>query len=293
MCPLGRIPGVVPELPYDDEERYFGREVAPLLRRRRHLQRLVEDVRSANPALMPYEHSVYEQRRKEIQTDLRYLEFALVDEHALTLPPHVVPYTDMQRADVLEGWAREIDELERGASPVRNFLDFLAFSLWWPLTVWPRPPASRKGSRIAPALLDYVDSRADDVKSRYSSYSDMVEDLSMQREYMELVRDREIPSRIAQPYEWFLHEVVRLECLLEYRLLEYAVVRPFASPKTGLSNTPDGVALTGMEAEILDLMVRVEHGSWTRFLMNCLLFAPWWALRTVAWSLSRFRRKTA
>ena len=38
---VGRVPGVVPEHPVEDEVEYFGMDVSELLKRRRHIMRLV------------------------------------------------------------------------------------------------------------------------------------------------------------------------------------------------------------------------------------------------------------
>ena len=293
---VGRLGGVVPDHPYDDEEAFFGPEVAELLQTRRHLQRLVEQACRSNRLLTPYEGSVCEQIRLRAQIGLKGIECILIDDHGLTLPPHTAPYSDMQRLDAIETLSSDIQAFEVARSRERRAqtaLDWLLGCVWWPLRAWPRPADSgrRRRGQGATEVLRYVDSRAYAVASRYPTYEELVEDLPHQREYMDFLLRCPMPSRWFRPYERFLHDLMRIETRIELLLVEYSVVRPRATSTPRLHKTDDPAVLTGVVAEIYDLMLRVEYMRGLKFVVNILLFAPWWIVRPLTLLLPSFERK--
>ena len=293
---VGRLGGVVPDHPYDDEGAFFGPEAAELLQTRGHLQRLVEQACRSNRLLTPYEGSVCEQIRLRAQIGLKGIECILIDDHGLTLPPHTAPYDDMQRLDAIETLSSDIQAFEVARSRERRAqtaLDWLLGCVWWPLRAWPRPADSgrRRRGQGATEVLRYVDSRAYAVASRYPSYEELVEDLPHQREYMDFLLRCPMPSRWFRPYERFLHDLMLIETRIELLLVEYSVVRPRATSTPRLHKTDDPAVLTGVVAEIYELMLRVEYMRGLKFVVNILLFAPWWIVRPLTLLLPSFERK--
>ena len=302
-----RVPGVVSDEAYEDEEAFFGVSAALLLGLRRNQQKITSWIRRPNGVLMPYERSILEQVRMAAEVDLNWMEFELIDRHGLTMPPHKAPFDDMQRLDALEGLARNAGELDlarRARRRLTAILDWPTFFLWWPLRAWLRPPASgrRKTGRKAAKALVHVDSCTDAVATRYASYREMVEDLPRQLEFAEFALSRPLPNGIFRPYHRLQQDLMNLEILLECRLLEYSVVRPLSATTHRRDDADEGPILSGMEGKIYDLMLTIEHIRSVRFLINTGTFAPWWTLRPVAWALrpvawartlSKFRRKTA
>ena len=256
-------------------------------------------MRRANPLLTPYEHSVYEQMRLRALGELRLIEFDLIANHDVTLFPHTAPFDDMQRMDALETLATELDDLERAyrrARRIQTVLDVPLFVIWWPLRWWFRPPPygrALSGKKAADALK-YVESQVAAVASGYKSYRDMLEDLPRQAEYAEyIVFEREMHNSIFRPHERLLDYLIWLEALLDYKLLELAVVGPCAPDAFRSTKGPEDAILSGLDLDVHDIMVRIEHIKVFRFVINAVLFAPWWIVRAITWPLSKFRRGAA
>ena len=291
---VGRLGGVVPDHPYDDEKAFFGPEAAELLQTRRHFQRMVEQACRGHWLFAPYERSVYEQLRLQGQIDLKRIECILIDDHSLTLHPHTAPYSDMQRLDVLEAIASDAQDLDVARSKKRRTqtaLDVLLACIWWPLRAWPRPADAegRMRGQGAAEVMDYVDSRADAVVSRYATYEEMVDALVRQREFMGFLLRQPMPSKWVHPYERFLHDLVRINTRIELLLLEYSVARHTSVVTPRFHETEDEATLIGIVAEIYRLMLRTEYMCGLKFVVNTLLLAPWWVVRPL--SLLSFGRK--
>ena len=293
---VGRVGGVVREHPYTDESDFFGSEVAGLLSERRHYQMFLEQACEANSFLAPYEFSVYEQSRLRAQIDLKRLDFSLIDDNGLTLPPHTAPYGDMQRSDALEHIASDVRALEVALNRERRtqtLLDILLVFMWWPLRASPRPVNAdrRMRGRGAAETLRYVDSLADAIAARYPTLLEVVEARARQRAFVDFLHRRASPSKWVRPYERLLDDLARINAHIKLLLLEHIVARAKTVDLPQLHETDDDATLTGVVAHIHRLMVKSEYYKSLRFVVNCILLAPWWVVRPFTLMLPGLGRK--
>ena len=134
------IPGVVPEAsPAEDEQEdhVFGKEMADIVRQLRRYRAQLEYLLPGGPRLgflrtPGVEFKSIEARELELRVIAT--EVDLISTHEATLPPHQVPYTEMQKMDELEARESRRQDLAEALPIVRMNYHFsigaIAFFIW-------------------------------------------------------------------------------------------------------------------------------------------------------------------
>ena len=272
MARASRLIGVIPEAEAIDYAELYGDEVSGLLTHRSMLLSALARNRTSAGIFRIYEHHMGRLVYLEDLADLRRLEFRLVAEFEITLPPYEVPLDDMQRMDVLEDLTRQIRDLEREIWSERRELflaDLCATVAWWAIRTFyplPRGPAVEERSETA---LDAGDApEGDEQRTLWRRWRNISFALGRKRH----------SNRVFRPYQAHLYHLAYLEALLECMRLEIQLVRRFGFQ---LRYANDPVARTSVASlgELDALEKRITHLRRMKAIVALPVSLWWWLCR--------------
>ena len=272
MARAARLLGVVPDAEIMDHAESYGEEVSILLTYRALSLPVPERDKASGGIFSVYENHVHGLVYLEDMAKLRRLEFRLVDEYEITLPPYEAPLDDMQRIDVLEDLDRQIASLEREIPRTRADLflgDCFATLAWWVIRVcYPLPRAYAVENRLATYLVAGDAPEGDEQNTLRTRWRKLCFALGRRRQV----------NRVLRPYQAAIYQLYDLEDLLECMRLERLLVRQFGFRLRHAAGSGEYASVADLR-EVESVENRIKHLRRIVAIVALPVSLWWWLCR--------------